>query len=239
MEVRQKAKVASGCYREREASAAVYAYPVFCLLPFAFCLMKDWDLTPEAFDQLLRQLDADRERAGERYERIRQKLMKFFKWRGCEAMEEYTDRTIDRVARKIVEGAELHVGDPYLYFHGVALNILKEHWREPAREREAFDELPALHAPSHNPYEQQEQDLEHREKEQRLDCLNECVQELSGKQLDLITRYHEAEGLDKARRKALAESLKLPLNALRIRAYRIRVGLENCVETCIKKASSE
>jgi DNA-directed RNA polymerase specialized sigma24 family protein len=200
--------------------------------------MKDWVLTTEAFDQLLGQLDADRERAGEKYERIRQKLMKFFKWRGCQSVEEYTDRTIDRVTRKIVEGADLHVSDPYLYFHGVALNVLREHWREPARELGALDELPAFDTPAQNPYEQQEQQAERLEKEQRLDCLNDCVRELSAVQLDLITRYHETEGLDKARRKQLADSLGLPMNALRIRAYRIRVGLETCVENCLRQMGS-
>ena len=198
--------------------------------------MKDWVLTGDAFERLLDQLDSDRERAGQKYERIRQKLMKFFKWRGCDAVEEYTDRTIDRVARKVSEGAELYVSDAYLYFHGVALNILKEHWREPARDAEALDDLPALRLPSHNPYEQREQEAEHFEKERRLDCLNECVRKLPAGQLDLITRYHEAEGLDKARRKALADSLRLPMNALRIRAYRVRVGLENCVESCLGRA---
>jgi DNA-directed RNA polymerase specialized sigma24 family protein len=201
--------------------------------------MKEWILTTEAFDRLLGQLDQDRERAGEKYERIRQKLMKFFKWRGCACVEEYTDRTIDRVTRKIAEGADLHVTDPYLYFHGVAVNVLREHWREPARELEALDELPALQTPAHYPYEQQEEHAERMEKERRLDCLNDCVGELSAKQLELITRYHETEGMDKARRKALADSLGLAMNALRIRAYRIRTGLENCVENCLKRAEGQ
>jgi hypothetical protein len=69
---------------------------------------KDWVVTQSAFDRMLAELDPDRERAGEKYEQIRQKLMKFFQWRGCSssAAEEHTDRTIDRVARKVEEGAE-------------------------------------------------------------------------------------------------------------------------------------
>src|SRR4029453_5040025 len=92
---------------------------------------KEWVLTEDAFEKLLAQLDADRERAGEKYERIRHKLIKFFEWRGGASPEEYADRSIDRVARRVYEGAELRVSDPYLYFHGVALKVLKEHWREP------------------------------------------------------------------------------------------------------------
>ncbi|HEX4946430.1 MAG TPA: hypothetical protein VFZ34_07205, partial [Blastocatellia bacterium] len=68
---------------------------------------KDWVMTPEAFDLMLMQLDADREQAGEKYELIRQKLTKFFQWRGCPSPEDYTDRTIDRVALRLWEGAEV------------------------------------------------------------------------------------------------------------------------------------
>ena len=43
---------------------------------------KDWVMTASAFNRMLEQLDPDPEHAGERYEFIRQKLMKFFQWRG-------------------------------------------------------------------------------------------------------------------------------------------------------------
>ena len=52
-------------------------------------LKKDWIVTQGAFDLLLRQLDSDRERSGQRYELIRRKLMKFFEWRGCTTPDEY------------------------------------------------------------------------------------------------------------------------------------------------------
>ena len=42
-------------------------------------------MTPEEFEALLAQLDPDRERAGERYETIRRKLVRLFEWRGCAA----------------------------------------------------------------------------------------------------------------------------------------------------------
>src|SRR2546422_3518744 len=198
---------------------------------------KDWIITQEAFDRLLEWLDANREHAGEKYEKIRQKLMKFFKWRGCISTEEYTDRTIDVVARRIAEGADLRVRDPYLYFHGVALNVLKEHWREPERELASLTDLPPSQNPAENPDTIRERAIERREKEQRLACLNECVQSLAPENLELIAQYHQAEGSNKAQRKGLAERLNIPLNALRIRAYRIRAGLEACIENCLKRSA--
>ena len=77
-------------------------------------------------------------------------------------------------------------------------------------------------------------ETEQREKERLIECLNLCLQKLTPESLHLITLYHQGEeALDKARRKELAQSLGIPLNALRIRAYRIRVEIEDCVEKCL------
>src|SRR5262249_48299471 len=40
-------------------------------------------ITREAFDRMLAELHPDIDRAGEQYEKIRQKLVKLFEWRGC------------------------------------------------------------------------------------------------------------------------------------------------------------
>ena len=40
-------------------------------------------LTQQAFDRLLACFDSDRERAGEKYENLHCKLVKFFEWRAC------------------------------------------------------------------------------------------------------------------------------------------------------------
>ena len=96
-------------------------------------------LTRESFDILLAQLDPDRERAGERYETIRRKLIRLFEWRGCAAPEELADETINRVARRMAEGVELHSADPYGYFCAVAHLVFKEILRKASREDRALD----------------------------------------------------------------------------------------------------
>lgn len=192
-------------------------------------LKKDWTVTQEAFDRLLRQLDPDRERAGEVYEQIRQKLTKFFQWRSCATPEDYADRTIDRVARKIGEGAEIHTQNVYLFFHGVAINVLREHWKEVQKaDIKPLDDIQPPPAPDNDP--------ETAQKERKMECLDGCVQRLPANQLVLITEYHQGEGGAKiARRNELAQQLGIPLNALRIRAYRIRGELESCISECIKR----
>ncbi len=198
---------------------------------------KDWVMTASAFNRMLEQLDPDRECAGERYEFIRQKLTKFFQWRGCPAPEDYTDRTIDRVARRLEEGAEVEGRDPYLFFHGTAINVLREHWKEAERHGvDALDDLAPSKTPSEDPLElrtQQEERLDH---EVKLECLNECVHSLPSEQIELIQQYHQNDGGAKIeQRKKLAAQLNLPLNALRIRTYRIRQELETCIVNCTRR----
>ncbi|MBI3653009.1 MAG: hypothetical protein HY231_18440 [Acidobacteria bacterium] len=196
---------------------------------------KDWVLTPQAFDKLLKQLDANRERAGERYERIRLKLRKFFEWRGCLPAEEYADRAMDRVTRKIDKGEEIRANDPYPYFHGVARFILMEHWREPNKEVEALATLTPAREPAENPMEIQEDADQQERLAKRLECMSHCLESLPPESRELMLQYHQGEKSEKIKnRKALSERLKIPLNALRIRAHRIRAGLEACVEKRLK-----
>jgi DNA-directed RNA polymerase specialized sigma24 family protein len=183
-----------------------------------------------SFDRTLAILDPDRDRAGERYELIRRKLTKFFEWRGCTEPEEYADRTMDRVIRKVGEGAEIHVADAYHFFHGVALNVLREYWK--AAQKAPKKPLEDVDLPQTAP--------DSSDSERRLTCLDGCVRDLPVQQLTLITQYHQDDGGAKiAKRTQLASQLGIPLNALRIRAYRIRGTLEGCISECLKRNESQ
>ena len=196
-------------------------------------LKKDWVLNQEAFDALLVSLDRDQERAGAKYEQIRRALITFFECRGSAAPEDHADDTINRVARRLLEGQAIQVENPASYFYGVARNVLKEHWEAHGREPTPLEsESPAV-LRSPDPHRLQEQLSERRAKEQRLDCLERCLAELSSKDRDLIRQYYQGEtGVKIHNRRRLAETLGIPINALRIRALRIREKLEQCVERC-------
>ena len=88
-----------------------------------------WTVTAEAFDSLLRSLDADREQAGRIYENLRRKLVEFFEARGSHTPEDHTDETFDRVMRRIAGGETIH--NPAGYCHGVAKFV----WMEASRNR--------------------------------------------------------------------------------------------------------
>lgn len=190
----------------------------------------DWSLSGRGFDRLLTQLDPDRERAGERYEALRLKLTRLFQWRGGRDPEELADVVFDRVARRLEEGTELH-GDPYLFFHGVALLVLREHWRDPATSGQAIDPvLRTRAAASEGAIEPDDQ--------RRHECLDQCLEGLPPESRSLLERYHRGEkGVRIRARGELAAAVGISMGALRIRAYRIRAQLEACITACEQRAA--
>jgi DNA-directed RNA polymerase specialized sigma24 family protein len=177
------------------------------------------ELTQEAFDSLLEWLDSDRVRSGEKYEKIRLRLIKIFACRGCSIPEELADRTIDRVARKVGEVAQGYEGDPAFYFYGVAHRIYLEYLKT---------KPPVL--PPYQPGYQDESDL-------RLDCLDRCLERLPSRSRSLIVAYYGVDPRNKDEsRSELARQLRIGSNALWIRAHRIRENLRRCMNECLGRA---
>jgi hypothetical protein len=75
------------------------------------------------------------------------------------------------------------------------------------------------------------------DEKERLEYLNRCLKELPPKNLNLIKKYHQAEEADRDSHKELFRALGITPNALRIRAYRIRVEIEECVNNCLERQS--
>jgi RNA polymerase sigma factor (sigma-70 family) len=182
-------------------------------------MKKSWALSQESFDALLDWLDSDREQAGLKYEQIRRNLIKIFVNRGCAEAEDFADETINRVVSKLDEIKKEFTGDPARYFYGVANKIFLEYQRKKPPER-----------PSFPPDDSNRLELEYR-------CLEHCIARLSEENRDLLLLYYQAEGRDKIeRRKWLAEKLGIAPNALRIRAFRIRTALQQCLEKCLDRS---
>ena len=193
---------------------------------------KDWILTPDAFERLLAALDPDRERAGQRYENIRRKLIEFFEARGSHSPTDHADETINRVARRLDEGAR--VQDLSAYCYGVARLLFKETLRGHGKEPIALDLAPAL------PVAADDEGHEHlrQEEERRLQCFETCLSKLSTASRVLIVEYYrEEKGVKIEQRKRQASALNMSLNALRLRACRIRTGLGDCITNCLGRSS--
>lgn len=185
-------------------------------------LKKDWILTQEAFDRLLSCLDVNRERAGEKYELLRLKLIKYFEWQNSAAPEELADETINRVARKISEGEE--VQNLNSYFFGTARHLASEKRKKQERAQAAFEQFPDyLQSLQSNNFATQQQ----------LECCEACLANLTAEKRKLIIAYYASEHSSKIdAHKRLADELGISLNSLRIRAHRIKLELEKCIVEC-------
>jgi len=184
-------------------------------------MKKDWVLTKELFDALLDWLDSDRDLAARKYELIRSRLIKIFVCRGCSEPEDLADETIDRVARKLHEIEAGFIGDPARYFYGVANKVHLEYLRK----------KPAPPAPP--PADDSD------EVEREYSCLERCMEKLTTDNRALVLQYYQEERQAKIdHRKQLADRLGIALNALRIRACRIRAMLLECVKKCIHEAAT-
>jgi RNA polymerase sigma factor (sigma-70 family) len=181
-------------------------------------MTKRWE---DNFDALLTWLDTDRNRAGEKYEDIRQSLVNIFSWRGCCDAEDLADETITRVTNKLPEIADGYKGDPALYFYGVAKNLL---WEVTRREQ---SRVPAFTVEELTDSVEQ---LESDDFERAYDCLDKCLQELPPADRELILLYYQQEHPTIGYRKALARRLGVAPNNLRVRVYRIRAALHSCIQ---------
>ncbi|MEW6211262.1 MAG: hypothetical protein AB1631_23050 [Acidobacteriota bacterium] len=197
---------------------------------------KNWILTQDALDRLLALFDADTGRAGEKYELMRKKLIRFFQSRRSNLANELADEVLNRIARRAEEGEEIRRETLAEYFYGVAHNVWKEFLRSPEN---AFTSIDALSDRlSEHPGQVEERKVEKYESERRLWCLESCAAKLPAETRDLIVSYYEEEeGAKIKNRRRLAESIGVPMNALRIRAHRIRAKLEKCVTDCLNRSS--
>ena len=192
-------------------------------------MKKGWVLTQDAFDTLLSWLDADRERAGRKYQEIRVRLIKIFTCRGCYDAEELADETINRVIARVDDVVNGYQGDPALYFYGVSQKVQLEYTRK-SRFRDAevsvdvaaVDPIPADASLT--------DDIE-----REYECLERCLEHLPADNRKLVLEYYQQEKRAKIdHRKLLASELGIAVNALRIRAHRIRRALEACVRDCLE-----
>lgn len=178
--------------------------------------------SPEAFQKLLRWLDPDPEKAGQKYQQIRLRLIRVLTSRGCWEAEDLADQTFNVVASRIdwlIENYDKR--DPALYFYGVAKNLRLE-WLK--RQK-----------PPASPPPPPDKD----EIERKCACLDQCLErEATPDERSLVLRYFAKDKQEKIReRKKIAEELGITMNALRIKVYHIISRLRPCMKECFKRIS--
>jgi len=185
-----------------------------------------WEMTEDAFRTLLARLDADWDRAGEKYALLRRKLAKFFECRGCHTPAELADETINRVARRLVEGEEILAFEPERYFYGVARNVLREYQESSAKQLFSLDDLSPAEHPRHDPIEARARAELRGQYERQLEQLETCLEQLPPAHRDLLLEYYRGEQRGRIEgRRELAARLGITVNALKIRVFRLRDAL--------------
>jgi RNA polymerase sigma factor (sigma-70 family) len=193
-------------------------------------MARDSAIPPESFEEILAWLDPDREVAATMYVQLRHDLANIFKWRACSDPEGLTDEVFDRVAKKVHEVRPTYVGDPRLYFRAVANNVVRENLKNVKTQVSLDDdELPE---PITTKCEEDDMlDME--------ECLQSCLPKLSPKNRKLIVAYYAKEKQAKIdNRSELAQQLGISVETLRVKVYRIRVSLQECIERCLESKAN-
>lgn len=186
-------------------------------------MLKKTEINQEDFENLLGWLDDNRELAAEKYEAIRNRLIKIFVVQKHFDAENLADEVFDRVCRKLADIVENYQGKKELYFYGVARKIHLE-----AQNKVKTVELEINLVAAQNSVEEDESHIYYQ-------CLENCLKKLSADERDLVVGYYQNEKSAKIDyRKQIAEKLGISIDNLRIRIFRLRNELKKCVLRCVK-----
>lgn len=167
-----------------------------------------------AFERMLRWLNPDREKAAQKYEEIRRRLIEIFASRRFPDADCLADDTIDRVILRVEKVADGWVGDPAYFFWGVARKIILENSKRPSVV------LPPPPPPDPDQLEREDQ------------CLERCLELVSKDERKLILEYVDGK---KKQRQEQAEKLGVTPNALRIRVCHIKRTIRPCMRDCLEQ----
>src|SRR4030095_10290739 len=137
--------------------------------------------------------DSDINVAAEKYEYVRCGIVKYFECRGCLPALDLADETINRLARKLGEDAEIQHGSFLSYFYGVARNVFHEHLRRVDRNLAPVETLLPHQHPSVRPLEMFEGRSVQGDLEAKLACLDSCTQSLPEETRKMILSYYEGK----------------------------------------------
>jgi len=186
-------------------------------------------LTAAGFAKFLARLGDSPDRAGDGYEELRLMLVKFFEWRDSWFPEDDTDETINRVIRRLEDGAE-EIQNLEAYCFGVARLVFLERLRAPDRRRADPAVLVPMAAPVSDASDPDET------RRDRLECFRGCMKTLPANTRELVMAYFQDEQRVRIdHRKRLAKELGISPEALRRRVKLARDKIEKCVNKCLKR----
>ncbi len=187
------------------------------------------------FNRLLSALDRNRNRAGEAYESLRQRLLTLFSCNDFPDAHDLVDETLRRLECKLEQGEQIE--NMTGYAAGIARYVCLEAEKD-RRKIEDVEDPGDIPNPDIDPDEQAE-------RERRSECLARCLKTLSERERRLILDFYDYPENKKAApeekkassRRRLAGSLGISGGNLRIKAHRLRKSIEACVRDCVQRRS--
>lgn len=190
-------------------------------------MARDSAIPPESFEEILAWLNPNRDVAAAMYVQLRQDLARMFIWGRCTDPEGMTDEAFDRVAKKVHDVRPTYEGDPRLYFRAVANNLIKENHKK-IKTQLSIDDIDLPEPPITETEDEAAADIE--------ECLQLCLQKLSPNKRELIISYYAKEKQAKIdHRNELAQKFGITVETLRVRVFRLRESLAECIERCLKR----
>ena len=173
------------------------------------------------------------------HEQMRRALIIFFAANGCGARADDLPDEVFQVAEKEPpdwSGPADYEDNPPPYPWRVAQYIRETEQKKKQRKAESglksFREIRKALIPDRDTSESFETQV----KEQRARCLDECMANITQTWRYLILEYYKAEEAEKKRvRLEMAGELGISLNELRVRMFKIRRTLRECVVSCVQK----
>jgi len=197
-------------------------------------LKPGWSPTQSAFRDFLNWLDEGIESSGEKYLEMHRRLVSYFSRKNCLSPDDLADETLTRVLRRLEEDGAIADMPAARYCYITAKFVFLEYLRRADHRQISLDVLPGWRYPASSLMASGEPDDELKTRAKRLDCLDHCLLKLNPDHRELISEYYQGERQAKIeRRRQLAARLGLTMNALTIRACRIRDKLEACVRTAL------
>ena len=216
--------------------------------------MKIFDLSPREYNRFLLLFDENREKAGEKYERLIRKLTMIFSKRGCHNIDELVDKVFDQIYTMLVKGKTVENIDNLSHYIAKR-HTLHRYWNEVSKNQQTFvsvnDEF-VIDIDNFINQNSQEERLKNNEdlifeeilhnsedeKSKRLIHLRFCIDKLAKTpdEKKMILGYYCSDN-QKAYliRKKLAEDLGISAGNLRIRVNRLQEKLFNCINNCLEK----
>jgi RNA polymerase sigma factor (sigma-70 family) len=190
-------------------------------------MARDSAIPPESFEEILAWLNPDRDVAATMYVQLRHDLAKMFLWGRCADPEGMTDEAFDRVGKKIHDVRPTYEGDPRLYFRAVANNLIKENHKK-IKTQLSIDDIDLPAPPTTETEDETVAEIE--------ECLQLCLQKLDTDKRELILAYYAKEKQAKIdHRSELARKFGITVETLRVRVFRIRESLSQCIGRCLKR----